>query len=98
MKTYILKYDVYNNIDFPKGTIVKVNDWKWEFEVMEGKLKGEKGHIADGMNGFLLEDIIENRKLFKEFTAEQKKLEDAVNSLNKKWNALQAVTAKNYVA
>ena len=66
MKTYILKTAIYNNIDFPIGTIVKVNNPKWEVEVVEGKLKGEKGHIADGVKGFIVDDTEENRVLIQQ--------------------------------
>ena len=91
MNTYILKFDVYNDIDFPKGSIVTVIDPKWEFEVVEGRLKGKKGNIADGLNGWLLEDTIENRKLFKEITLKVKKLESAIKRLDKKWRVLPTV-------
>ena len=91
MNTYILKFDVYNDIDFPKGSIVTVIDPKWEFEVVEGRLKGEKGNIADGLNGWLLEDTHENRMLFKEFTAIAKKLESDIKRLDKEWESLPTV-------
>lgn len=91
MKKYILKYDVYNNIDFPKGTIVKVIDPKWEFEVTEGKLNGKRGNIADGLNGWLLEDTPENRLLFNEFKEEERRLNKAIKKLNKNWEKLPTV-------
>lgn len=91
MKTYILKYDVYNNIYFPKGTIVKVIDPKCEFEVVEGKLKGKRGNIADGLNGWLLEDNSNNRLLFNDFISESKRLEKAIKDLDKKWGKLPTV-------
>ncbi len=74
MKTYILKRAVYNDIDFPIGTIVKINDPKWEFEVVEGKLKGEKGHIADGVKGYIVDDTKENRTLIKRCFEQEKTL------------------------
>lgn len=89
-KTYILKYDVYNSISFEQGTIVKVIDPDWEFEVVEGELKGERGNIADGLNGWLLEDTTKNRKLFANFKSEIRKLQDALKSENKKWDELPA--------
>jgi len=91
MKTYILKRDVYNNIDFPKGTVVKIIDPKWEFEVSEGKLKGERGNIADGLNGWLLENTPENKKLLKEYLEETKHLELSIKKLDKKWSSLPTV-------
>lgn len=66
MKTYILKRPIYNNIDFPIGTVIKVNDPKWEVEVVEGELKGEKGHIADGVEGWIVDDTEENRALIQQ--------------------------------
>ena len=66
MKTYILKREVYNSIDFPIGTIVKVNDPEWEFEVVEGELIGIKGYIADGMEGWIVDDTNENRALIQQ--------------------------------
>lgn len=91
MNTYILKFDVYNDIDFPKGSIITIIDPKWEFEVVEGRLKGERGNIADGLNGWLLEDNPENRMLFKDFTTKSKKLESAIKRLDKKWRSLPTV-------
>lgn len=97
MKTYILKYDVYNNEDFPAGTIVTITDDYWGkgsnkensgFTVIEGKLKGKKGCVADGLHGYLLDNTNENKKLFTEFQNESRKLKDAINVLNKKWNDL----------
>ena len=91
MKTYILKFDVYNDIDFPKGSIVTVVNPKWEFEVVEGKLNGERGNIEDGLNGWLLEDTPENRVLFKEFTTKVKKLENDIKRLDKEWELIPTV-------
>lgn len=88
MKKYILKQTVYNNIDFPRGTIVKVNDPKWEFEVVSGKLKGQKGNIADGVNGWLLEDTPDNRKLVKEFNDKLKSLKKERSDLYKNWDKI----------
>ncbi len=59
MKTYILKYDVYNNSDFPAGIIVTITNDYWGkkddsntgFTVVEGELKGGKGCVANGLNG-----------------------------------------------
>ena len=91
MNTYILKFDVYNDIDFPKGSIVTVIDPKWEFEVVEGRLKGKRGNVADGLSGWLLEDTLENRMLFKNLISKVKQLESAVNRLDKEWESLPTV-------
>lgn len=74
MKTYILKRAVYNDIEFPIGTIVKINDPKWEFEVAEGKLNGKKGHIADGVKGFVIDDTEENRTLIQQYLDQEENL------------------------
>lgn len=101
MKTYILKYDVYNFITFPKGTVVKITDDYWGggssdqkntgFTVTKGKLKGQKGNVADGLNGWLLENTVENRKLLSEFKSKEKSLNISINSLNRAWNKIKAV-------
>jgi hypothetical protein len=67
METYILKRPIYNQIDFPIGTIVKINDPNWEVEVVEGELKGKKGHIADGVERFIIDDTEENRALIQQY-------------------------------
>lgn len=100
MKTYILKYDVYNNTNFPAGTIVIITDDYWGkkdelntgFTVMKGKLKGYQGSVANGLKEYLLDNTSENRNAFKEFQHEKKKIKADENSLNKRWNAL--LTAK----
>jgi len=99
MKRYILKYDVYNNVDFPKGTTVIITDDYWGdkrndstgFTVIKGKLKGEKGCVADGLNGWLLDDTPENKKLIKNHENEITKLENSIKRLNKKWDSLPTV-------
>lgn len=64
MKTYILKRPVHNDITFPLGTIVKLtNDIFNCFEVVEGDLSGKVGAIADGIDGWLIDDTFENRIL-----------------------------------
>lgn len=89
MKKYILKYPVYNNIDFPAGTTIELlNEEHYNFIVTEGKLKGEKGGVADGLEGWLLDDTIENRKLFKKFEDSKEKLDASRKILIKKWSAL----------
>lgn len=89
MKTYILKYDIYNDTTFPKGTIVKVNDWQWEFEVTEGKLKGQKGHIADGMDGWLIENTPEMKTMVKDYFAAAKKIDLKIKELNQMWGKIK---------
>lgn len=97
VKTYILKYPVHNNIEFPKGTIVTITDDFWGkggndlntgFTVAEGKFKGEKGCVANGLNEYLLDDNAKNRKLVEKFEGERKKLHNGITELNKKWDAL----------
>lgn len=98
MKTYILKYAVYNSIDFPAGTTVKITDDYWEgndnlntgFTVVKGKLKGVKGSVANGLNVYLLDDTDKNRKMFAQFQSAIKKLEGDINLLNKKWDDVPA--------
>ena len=92
MKTYLLKYIVRNNIDFPKGTVVKVNDWMWEFEVVEGQLKGEKGNLADGMDGWLLANTVVNKQILRKLEIEKKKLEDEITAISKQWDDLETET------
>ena len=90
MKKYILKLNVYNHIDFPLGTIVKITDDYFGaggdkntgFTVLEGKLAGEKGCVADGLEGYLLEDTPENRKLVQNFKKKSRKLAVASEKLN----------------
>lgn len=84
MKTYILKRSVYNNVDFPIGTIVTITDDYWGngnnnkntgFTVAEGELKGEKGCVADGLDGWLVDDIEENRTLIQRYIEQEENLE-----------------------
>ena len=92
MKTYILKDDVYNDIDFPKGTIISlINEEYYHFVVTKGKLKGQKGGIADGLNGWLLENTVENRNLVKQFCSEEKRLIKELETLSKNWAKIPTV-------
>lgn len=98
MKTFILKYEVCNHIDFPIGTIVKLVDNE-NFMVVEGKLKGQTGCVANGLNGWLMENNSTNKKLLNKFKTEQKKINLKINELDKEWDALPTVdVAKNYEA
>lgn len=91
MKTYILKNNLYNYITFPIGTIIKlINDKNFNIEVVEGELKGKKGHISS-FNTWLLEDNDENRKNVIEFKKETSKLIEQTDILIKKWNDLETV-------
>lgn len=84
--TYILKRDVYNNETFPTGTIVKpINHEHYCFEVVEGKLKGKKGGIADGLNGWVCDDTKENRKCIKDYLNNKKEINKQLN-INTKFN------------
>lgn len=97
MKTYILKFDVNNTGIFPAGTVVKVTDdyWKdgnWKntgFTVVEGKLKGEKGCVINGLQNWLIPDTPENREKILDLIAKQKEIEKAQQSLNKEWDTLE---------
>lgn len=89
MKKYILKYTVHNSIEFPAGTTVKLIDSEhYNFVVVKGKLKGKKGCVADGLNGWLFEDTTDNRKSFEQYRKTKKKIEDSLKELNKYWNKL----------
>lgn len=75
MKKYILKRTVYNNIDFPVGTIVKPIKEEFRcFEVVSGKLKGEKGEIADGLKGWVCEYTPQNVRRIKNCQSMEKQL------------------------
>lgn len=100
MKTYILKYDIYNNIDFPKGTIISITDDYWRkghndlntgFTVVSGKLKGEKGCVSAGLNGYLFDNTIENKKLIKNYKSEIKMINRSLKELDKKFDSLPTV-------
>lgn len=92
MKTYILKRPVYNSVDFPIGTIIKPIKEEFHcFEVVEGDLKGEKGGIADGLDGWIINDTPENRKLCLEFELDMKKLKRAISKLYEEWDNLPTV-------
>lgn len=100
MKTYILKYDIHNNVRFPAGTIVKITDDYWGgndesntgFTVAEGELKGKKGHVVNGLDGWLLEDTKENRKAVKNLYDKQKEIEKMQNTMREQYDNLK--TAK----
>lgn len=86
-----MKYEVINTITFPIGTIVKVNDPAWEFQVVKGKNKGIKGHLANGLDGWLIENTDENRKMLNQFNKESKQLSKAIKSLNERWDKISTV-------
>ncbi len=94
MKTYILKRDCENDETFPRGTIVRVNDVDWEFEVMKGKLKGKCGHIADGLAGWLVENTEKNRRIFAQVKKNEKNLLRALKVNNSTITALKTVSKK----
>lgn len=86
MKTFILKYEVRNRINFPVGTIVAItDDDNTKFTVVEGELKGEKGCIADGLKGWLIEDTAENRKLVENFLTRSLHIKLLTVNLNDEW-------------
>lgn len=93
MKTYILKYEVSNHIDFPTGTIVTitddffgVTDRNTSFTVVEGELKGEKGCVADGLEEWLIEDTPKNRKLVEGFLEKASHIHSLMENLEKEWD------------
>lgn len=95
MKTYILKYPVYNDIDYPRGTIVKLLDRQHthypSFEVVEGPLKGKIGGLADGLDGWLIEDTVENIRLLKIFENEEMELSILMDAVIKRWEDMPTV-------
>lgn len=80
MKTYILKRPVYNYIDFPIGTIVELfekpthQSMITEAVVVEGELKGEKLCVADGFDGWIVDDTEENRTLIQRCIEQEENL------------------------
>ena len=102
MKTYILKYPVHNEHEFPIGTIVTITDDYWGngneelntgFTVVEdGPMKGMKGCVADGLNGYLLENTPENHWEVRDFFSRKAELNRQIEKLNQEWDQLE--TAK----
>lgn len=85
MKTYILKRTVYNNETFPIGTIVKHTTGTMVcFEVVEGEMKGMKGGIADGLEGWVVDDTPENRTAIKELLNEETYLRNRLKTNSEK--------------
>lgn len=91
MKTYLLKYPVYNSVDFPTGTVVKILDVggksnNGKFEVMEGELDGEKGEVADTpLTKWLVENTTENRRKLLNLIDKKRLLEEQIEELNNEW-------------
>lgn len=100
LKTYILKYNVYNDVTFPTGTIVSITDDYFTsndkkntgFTVVSGKLKGQKGCVVDGLKKYLLENTDANKNAIKLKEKEEKKYLKCIDALNKQYNKLK--TAK----
>lgn len=92
-KTYILKYAIYNGSPriFLAGLIVEVIDPKWEFRVVKGKMKGMRGNIAGGLNGYLVDNTVQNRNLFKRLSIKANKLHAELDKLDKKWSSVKSV-------
>lgn len=93
MKTYILKYPVRNSIDFPVGTIVKITDDYWGkgsnepntgFTVVQGKLKGQKGCVSNGLKTFLVENTKVNRGEIKGLLKEHRELDKSIERVLRK--------------
>lgn len=101
-KTYILKHNVYNSIEFPVGTIVKITDDYWGkrshnepntgFTVVKGKLKGEKGCVSEGLDGWLLDNTAQTRAILKDHKKRESDLKKQLTKLDKEWDAIK--TAK----
>lgn len=97
VKTFILKYNVLNNDNFPKGTVVKITDDYWGgssdkkntgFTVTQGKLKGKKGCVVDGLEDCLLDNTRENRKAVADFKKQISNLESEIQKLKKDWDKM----------
>lgn len=88
MKTYILKHPVYNDIDFPIGTVIRLIDLN-KFEVIEGKLNRKIGEVADGLQGWLIDDTEENRKTIKSFFKRKSEIEKQMAALDKELESLE---------
>lgn len=105
LKTYILKYNVHNNVTFPVGTIVSItddyfpycNDTNTGFTVVSGKLKGQKGCVANGLKKYLLENTDANKNAIKLKGKEEKKHFKCIDALNKQYDKLKTQSYKNDV-
>lgn len=99
MKTYILKYGVYNEITYPMGTIIKPlkgkvaksGGWTYTFQVVEGPLKGKKGTIAGGLNGWVLENTPKNRKLVRTYQKRNAQIDKEITKMNNEWYDVETV-------
>ena len=96
-KTYILKRSVYNNLDFLVGIIVVITDDYWGasgsdtntgFTVVKGKLKGEKGCVADGLFGYICDNTEKNRRAIKNIVDTEKKLIKSIKENDKRFNKI----------
>jgi hypothetical protein len=97
LTTYILKYTVSNEDYFIAGTVVTITDDYYSdkednpntgFTVAEGELKGKKGHVADGLQGWLLENTEENRKEFNAIQDESRRLQGLIDALYQRWHEI----------
>lgn len=97
MKTYILKRVVYNDDEFPIGTIVTITDDYWEngnndkntgFTVVEGELEGKKGCVANGLDGWLADDTKANRSLIQQCIEHMK---DIKNQLKRNTELIDSI-------
>lgn len=89
---FILKHAVYNEIDFPIGTIVElIQQNTYGFMVAEGDLKDKKGFVADGLDGYLIADNKKNRKLVEDFLIKREKISRESKTLKDHWEAIPTV-------
>lgn len=97
MKTYILKNAIYNNEEFPIGTVVEVIEFEAKnancasFRVTEGPMKGQIGLVADGLKGFLIENTQVNRKKFIKFKKDKEDLHRQMQKLINDWDKIETI-------
>lgn len=90
MKTYILKYPVYNTIDFPEGTIIElINERMANFKVIEGNLNGEKGFVANGLDGWLIENTHENVDKINQLITRRNAILEEGEKINEEWESIK---------
>lgn len=90
VKTYILKSDISNfHEEFPMGTIITpiVHD-HYCFKVVYGKLREKKGQIADGLDGYIVEDTKKNRETIARVIKKNKELNLAIK---KNWKRISNI-------
>ena len=91
-KTYLLKYPVHNGITFPIGSVVvPISGERYDnFKVVSGKYKGKKGCVANGLDGWLIENTETNRLKLQMFLNKKVYYEHKIKELNQKWIKIKA--------